>query len=512
MTQPGDVNAGVGTTAIFVLLLLIAVSFRLPWFFQDVIDWDESVFILVGDALAHGHLPYTLVWDNKPPLGFAFFAFIIAFLPDSLAFVRFGGAVLVALSALLVFRIATGLMGRRAAFLAATFFIIAVSVLVSSGPAVMMEHVALMPLLGALSLIDNKTSSHGRLLVIGVLLGAATMVRTNLAYVLLSVLLLLPFAHAHRSLRERALVTVYIASGSLIVFGAIFLVYAVNGYGKLLVDSAIRVPLAYSESALGYLDVGKAMLGSAFRFGWQGAVVGLQWVLNALFWVAGLAGVALLVVMERHRNAASTMILVFLAATLLSILSSGYPWGHYLLQLAPFFAIGAGLVVSTAILNLKRSWLVVIIGATVIGFTADNVGVYRVMLMSHAKDGEVYRGVNFELARYLRNVSEPEDTLFTTDDILLYWLMDTYPVVPVAAFPANLWMEQAVLKPLYGPAATTEAVLEEIVSRQPTRIILPEGRVGSRGDIDTRQAFPRELLDDYHLERVVAGRLIYRRD
>ena len=112
---------------VFISLLIITLSLRLPYFFDDLNDADGAIFILVGQALTEGHLPYTLIWDNKPPLGFAFFALLISLFPDSLAFIRFGGAVMVAVSAFFVFRIALGFMNIFAAFLAATLYILAAS-------------------------------------------------------------------------------------------------------------------------------------------------------------------------------------------------------------------------------------------------------------------------------------------------------------------------------------------------------------------------------------------------
>jgi len=497
--------------AVFLLLLLIAIALRLPWFFQDVIDWDESGFILIGDALANGHLPYTLVWDNKPPLGFAFFAAMISVLPDSLAFIRLGGAILVALSAFLVFRISGRMVARQYALLSSTVFVVSVSSLISSGQAVMMEHVALAPMLGALALVDAKADVEKRAFAIGVLLGIATMVRTNLAYVLLSVLLLWPFASSHRSLREGVRSAVYVASGSMLVFGAIFAVYALGGHGKLLVDTAIRVALAYSDSNMGRLEAGRQMLRNILYLGGHGSAVEPLRFLAMFFWVAGLAGLALLGVMRRHRSLTSTFVLVFVFSTAFSIVSSGHAWGHYLIQVAPFFAIGAGILLSTVLPRMETRPVVILIFVLVVGITVSRGGFYKTLLETRARDGEIYQGVNFELARYLRTVSRPGDSLFLTDEILLYWLMDTYPLVPVAAFPANLWMEQAILKPLYGPGMTTYEILQEIVSRKPTRIILMQGRVGSTVARDGSRFFPQELLKGYYLESIVAGRLIYRR-
>lgn len=58
---------------------------------MDVIDKDESTFVLLGQSLADGRLPYTETYDIKPPLGYVFFALIQLLVPHSLTFVRFAG-------------------------------------------------------------------------------------------------------------------------------------------------------------------------------------------------------------------------------------------------------------------------------------------------------------------------------------------------------------------------------------------------------------------------------------
>ena len=37
---------------------------------NEVIDWDETDFILMGNSFYEGNLPYTELWDLKPPVHF----------------------------------------------------------------------------------------------------------------------------------------------------------------------------------------------------------------------------------------------------------------------------------------------------------------------------------------------------------------------------------------------------------------------------------------------------------
>ncbi len=88
-------------------LVSLSVLLRFPFFFRDYIDKDESTFILMGQAWVDGFLPYTLLWDLKPPLVFLYFAKIIYLFGKSLFAIRFFGAVIVGFNGYLLYRIAT---------------------------------------------------------------------------------------------------------------------------------------------------------------------------------------------------------------------------------------------------------------------------------------------------------------------------------------------------------------------------------------------------------------------
>src|SRR5690242_3124333 len=89
-----------------IFLFLTTFFIRFPFFFRDYIDKDESTFILMGQSIADGFLPYDRLWDLKPPLLFYFFALIEKVFPHSFAAIRFFGVIIIFLSALLLMKIA----------------------------------------------------------------------------------------------------------------------------------------------------------------------------------------------------------------------------------------------------------------------------------------------------------------------------------------------------------------------------------------------------------------------
>ena len=56
--------------------LLLALLIRSPQFGNPVIQVDEQFYLLVGDRMWHGALPFVDVWDRKPWGLFALYAAI----------------------------------------------------------------------------------------------------------------------------------------------------------------------------------------------------------------------------------------------------------------------------------------------------------------------------------------------------------------------------------------------------------------------------------------------------
>ncbi len=58
------------------LIALLVLALRLPTFGNPLLDLDEQFYLLVGDRLLHGQLPYVDLWDRKPVGLFVLYAAI----------------------------------------------------------------------------------------------------------------------------------------------------------------------------------------------------------------------------------------------------------------------------------------------------------------------------------------------------------------------------------------------------------------------------------------------------
>ena len=74
-TQWRDPRLGVGGITL-ALLALAALALRAPQFGNPLFDIDEQFYLLVGDRMLHGAIPYIDVWDRKPAGLFLIYAAI----------------------------------------------------------------------------------------------------------------------------------------------------------------------------------------------------------------------------------------------------------------------------------------------------------------------------------------------------------------------------------------------------------------------------------------------------
>lgn len=88
-----------------LLFLGLVLATRLPTFFRSVIDWDESLYFMMAQSWRSGHLPYTVLWDNKPIGVYAIFALFQTLFGETIFSMRIATVIAVASTAFLVCRI-----------------------------------------------------------------------------------------------------------------------------------------------------------------------------------------------------------------------------------------------------------------------------------------------------------------------------------------------------------------------------------------------------------------------
>jgi len=470
-----------GNGAVFLMFLGGSFLIRFPFFFRDYVDRDESTFILMAQSLVDGHLPYTQLWDLKPPLLFFIFALPIWLFGKSLVAIRVAG--LLAVSGIVYSTYALGReTGGRAAGLAAGLACMFLMSLGGSVQGVMSEHFSMLFLLPALLLLARRP---GRLsyFAAGALLGLAVLCKSNLAValpVLAGYLVIRSLTREGRAMRIPVLFAGL--GGTLVLFGSV-LPYLWSGQGSLWWDSVILAPLAYSgdtgefrmSSLAFYLAVG-LLLWLAFRRGW----------LNL-------------------RDPATALVAVCMAGVLLAFYKGGKINGHYLLQFYPLALVLLFTSLEQAAPRLARGF----VGGAVIWLILLPVESYREyadLWAHHREEGTWYNGEGVAVPRYLHNAYPGEDRIFFLEYHIGYWFMDALPPTAVATHPSNIC--RSYLYPFIpgsrpDPEAEIQYIMEtyrpQVVVRRLGKAVFDSGCMLENAEIES-------YLEVYYRRDTVLGR------
>jgi len=174
---------GLNGKLIFLLFSLITIIIRFPFFFRDYINRDESTFILMGQSWVDGHLPYTELWDLKPPLVFLFFASIIYVFGKSFIAIRLIGALVIASTSFIIYKIGIKIHSKKAGLWMGLLYIYTSS-LFGDVQGVMSEHLSMFFFLFAFYFILIKKGIQD-VLWAGIFFGCALLMKINLSYAFL---------------------------------------------------------------------------------------------------------------------------------------------------------------------------------------------------------------------------------------------------------------------------------------------------------------------------------------
>lgn len=119
----------------FVVLLLCASAFliRFPHFTNPYYEIDEGFYLVVGDRLIHGFLPYVDIWDRKPIGLFLIFGAIRLLGGDGLLQYQVVATLFAAGTAWLIYRIARPVAGRFGATIAGLAYLLWIETIEGGG-------------------------------------------------------------------------------------------------------------------------------------------------------------------------------------------------------------------------------------------------------------------------------------------------------------------------------------------------------------------------------------------
>ncbi len=496
-----------------IYCLLISGLVRLPFFFEDVLNWDESTFILTGQSLLDGHLPYTQLWDLKPPLLPFAFAIFISLFGKSIVSIRIAGAVCVAFSAWFTYLIGKKIKSPELGLVAATLTVGTLSALNFRHFATMSEHIALVPLLGAMLMLIQKPVTPRRLFWIGLLLSTATMVRLNLAYValgigLIAVLYLDQTYFSFKSFAQSVWVRGYsFALGGLTVVFLTVIPYVVTGQTTVWWRSVVQAPLSYSESTYSMrqaFDVHWSNF-SDLVFDWT-SIFFYNHVTATILFAGTIVGVFVVISVLVSKKLDSSelrwlvILITFVLTVGLSIANSGQGHLHYLLQIMPFLALIAAFAYAP-LFESGRWKFSLPLGILAVALMLPHPK-YEYMAM-RVWDGEsINHGPAFEIAEYFEGLDVEDQSIYMMTSHIAYWFLDKEPLTHSSTHPSNITKEY-LLQYSSGPGATAETAMSEILEQEPDFIVTRsyisylDGFDSARANLDSTLAQQYRLVEEF---------------
>lgn len=494
----------IGISAIVVLTQFGSLS-------RQVIDHDESTFILMGADVAAGHLPFAQSFDLKPPVMFFMLGAVIATFGKSLLAIRLIGDLLLVLTALLTFSIARRFVGQSAALGGALIYVAVASLDLGQGTVTELPATAF--LMGALWLLTRTTVSLPTAAGAGLLVSLAVLTRSNLALVAMAIGILLVIANLRRSeVIARGAWLSYVLAG-LLLPAFLVLTYAASGELATLKLAMIDVPLAYS----GQMTMPEAMARHAGLF-----VDRVKDEAPAILLPAAALAVMGLIVLARRLALDKSVILTwgeiltcaFAGSVVLSIACSGAAYDHYWLQVLPFLGLLAALALDVGLRRHRATALatLALIGLPLGSSLAAEAPATIALAMGALTTGASY-DQDYDVTAAAHHIAASGLTrprIWCWSKHLIHWYLDAPLLSRAAAHPDNLG-RRAIIDPLSAAGYVSRDEIGRMMNDLPDYIVTDEGEVGLRWARKTGKPVDQWLADHYYLEAFFGDVLVYRR-
>ena len=464
LTHPFQIQAHIVFLSLFLLTFLI----RFPFFFRDYIDRDESTFILLGQSWVDGFLPYTQLWDLKPPLTFAFFAILISIFGKSFIAIRMAGVVLVGITAFFTYKTGTLITTKKTSFYTAVACVILLS-LFGSLQGVMSEHICMAFFMPSIYLLSTKPTAF-RFFIAGVLMGITVMIKLNMAFPILFVGLYLSFISFKKESSVKVLYVLLFGIGVLMVIFATMLPYYQTDQFQIWWDSVISAPLEYTEVRrypFAKLAPFFILVGSFLVYAWKKQKLDFN-------------------------NTIIQLVTVTVIGVLFSFFKGGRINGHYLIQLHPLLLLLVSIVLSET--SFTRSWNIPKYAAFILLLIpAESYLEYVNIVKNKIVYGTFFNGEGISIPTYIRAHKLDTKNILFFEYHIAYWNLNTLPPTTASTHPSTLCRDE--LYPFFhNPRKTSLKELAYIMNTlQPKTVVIRKGK----RIFDKKQIEENEYMDAY---------------
>ena len=434
---PVNANSWKGLLRTFLLWFMIVFCLRFPTYFMLDINVDESVYLVMGQKMLHGELPYVNVFDTTSPGIFLIFAAGLAIFRDPTIAIRTLACIAVAAECVALVRLVGMSLGERRRIVpeAVAAGLYAIGTLGWGGTAGNRE-IFFIPFVSWAVVATFRLGQQQaatpldtflRYLGPGLLLGCAFFIKQLVLFEILGLALLAFFQQVERaqSLRLQSF-SCGLAAGSAVLAGsqAVMLLaiafYAHCGQLHAFLSANFRSHLTYVSAGFPVVLLLKSF--------W------LQLRSNPVPCIIALVAFICLFVPDRRRpiRVGSPMILAFfwLVCALCGICSTGKFFNHYFLQALPVVCWIAALLhqrlfereTSGRLSPVANAALWLALSFVSVGLPFWNAGMQQIFQTLHDRP-IAFGAIDKVLADYLRSRMRPTDSLFIVEGHLpVYYL------------------------------------------------------------------------------------------
>ena len=474
---------------VFLLLSAIAFFVRFPFFFRDYIDRDESTFILMGQSWVDGFLPYTQLWDLKPPITYLFFAMLISIFGKSFIAIRIAGTLLVIITAFFTYKITLTVYNSKKIGLWAAIGTVALLSMFGSLQGVMSEHICMaffMP-----GLYFYITAQKGYTYVIaGILFGLALMVKINMAYAVLFLGVYLLYTAFRQGLFLKGITnSLGFGFGVIGVIIATLIPYYLEDQSLLWWNSVVLAPIEYTGARRYSLLKMAPICIITLGFLWW------SWKKNIL---------------DFKQKQIQILSLVIIGVVF-SFVQGGRVNGHYLVQLHPVSLVFIAIAISKIRIPKRINYAPYALLLMLLLPTEAYIEYVSIVKNKWVKNS-FFNGEGITVPAYLlESRQDPADTMFFEYRIG-NWLLDTQPPTKAATHPSNICRDEA-FKFYENPRATSMEELRYIMEElQPKTVVTRANRlVFDKDEIEENHYINAYLETHYQRLKTIDKAAIYMR-
>ncbi len=435
---------------------------------HEVINWDESTFILMASNVLHGHLPYTELFDNKPPMIFLLLAAAMGIFGESLLVVRTFGDLCILISAVAVFLIARRWVDPIAAGLGG--LVVVAMHATEIGLPTSSELPATAALMVALYLLIARRDSMWAMAAAGLLISIATLTRLNLGLVavVFGVYLTLAGLLLPASGVRRWAIVPYCVAGLIPLVLIVLVYWRADAFPELKL-AMIDVPLSYATDQRGPMNAllwhARVWLHRVVREPWVYGAYSVLVVLGLAVWGRDLRRQSWRTSRDWHDDA---VLGLMLGAILVSVVISGEAFEHYWLQFIPAGAIFAARAFSVFAGFSGWRWICYALVALTLGEGAVE-SAYSWQILTHPGVLNEYQTVR-SAARKIAAVRKPEDRVWALDKHLILWYLELKPISRTATHPSTI-VRESIMSALANAGYARRDELQRLMASRPEFLV-----------------------------------------